>query len=107
MKLDSEPLSIEAVLEEFAEDLDGADQFASEFGARTPLQDLPSFESLTGYEREMMGALAQHYGIDLANPHVVQEHSIEGTPDSPGEGRIKVRLIATNNPQVFRRIHLY
>ena len=107
MEINNEPLSIEASLEKLEEDLSAADEFASDFGARTPLQDLSSFEELIGHETEMMAALAQHYGVDLKNPQVAKEYSMQGTDDSPGEGEIMVRVIATNNSQVFLGEYTY
>jgi len=101
MGIDKEPSSIEISLEKLKEEFSAADQFASEFGARTPLQDLPSFNELAGYKGQIMEALARYYDVDLNNPQIAIEYSMEGTHDSPGEGEIKVRVIRTNNPQVF------
>lgn len=107
MGIDNEPSSIEANLEKLAEDLSAASEFASKFGARTPLQDLPSFEELKGHEAEMMETLAQYFNVDITNPQVTETYSIQGTHGSPGEGEIKVRVIATNNPQVFLGEYTY
>lgn len=107
MGINNEPGSREANLEKLAEELSDADELASEFGARTPLQNLPSFEDLRGYESEVMVRLAQHYGVDFTNLRVVKAYSMQGTAGSPGEGEIGVRVIATNKPQVFLGEYTY
>ena len=106
MGLEYEPSSIEADLEVFREDLDDAGNFAIEFGARTSVHDLPSFEALVDNKEAMLEALMQKFGI---NPQVDQpskEYVMSGTPGDPDEGEedvgeVKVRVFATNNPEVF------
>ena len=105
--IDDERPSIEAVLEEFALELSAAGEFAVEDGARTSLHDLPSFDGLAGHEEEMMARLAAYFEIDLANPRVVKTYSMSGTPDTPGAGEIQVRVLATNDPQVFLGEYTY
>ena len=101
MGIEDERSSIETDLEKFADDLDCAGESAKEFGARTPLQDLPSFDGLAGHEEEMMGAFGRHFGVDLSRPQIVKTYSMSGTPDTPGAGEIQVRVIATTDPQIF------
>jgi len=98
MPLSEEPSSIETALEAFRVDLENAVDFASEFEARTSLHDLPSFEELTGHEEEIMAALAEYFGFDLANPNVVKTETM---PGPEGAGETTVSVIATNNPDVF------
>jgi hypothetical protein len=101
MGIDSEPSSIESKLEGFAEDLDAAGECASAFGARTTLQDLPSFEGLLGHEEAMLRKLTQHFGIEPSTPEIAREYTMDGTPGTSGEGTINVRVIRTNDPQIF------
>lgn len=102
MGLENEPSSIEATLEQFKEDLSDAAELAKEFEARTPLQNLSSFDELKGHEEEMVESLFAHFEFNPSQPQVVvKEYSMPGTPNSPGEGEIKVRVLATNDPEVF------
>lgn len=99
MRIDQEPGELEALLESFKEDLEaGAELVKMEEGARTPLQNLPTFEELLGYEEDMKRAIEEYFGVNLAALNVVEEYEMDGTP---GERKIKVRVIVTNDPEVF------
>lgn len=107
MEIENEPSLIKMELEKFAEELNTAGDCVIEFGANMPLQGLLSFESLTDHEEEMIAALTAHFGIDLSNPQVAKEYIISGTSGTSGEGETKVRVIATNNPQIFLGEYTY
>lgn len=104
MGLESGPSSLERLeehLEEFSEGLEGAVELVKEFEAETPLQNLPYYEELEHEGEAMLQAVIKQFGI---NPHTAQpikQYSIEGTPDTPGEGIIEVMVFATNDPEVF------
>ena len=101
MSLEHEPSSIEADLEKFSVDLEDAGNFAKEFGARTPLDNLPSFDALIGDETAMLDALMQKFGVNLHTDQPIKEYSIDGVPGSRSEGAIEVMVFATNDPEVF------
>lgn len=107
MGIDDEPSSIETDLEKFAADLSDAGNFVEEYRARTSLHDLPSFNDLVGHEEEMMATLFEHFGIEPDSSRVVREYSMPGTSRNPGEGEIKVKVIATNDPQIFLGKYIY
>jgi hypothetical protein len=99
--LEDEPSALEAGLEEFRSHLEVAVDFVTDFGAETPLQNVPGFEDLVGEEDAMMEALNVFFGVDRARPHVVREYMREGTPGHAGQGQVKVRVIATNVEGVY------
>lgn len=113
MEAENEQSSIEnsletaTKLEKFAGDLNTAGDCVREFGARIPLQDLPSFDKLAGHEQEMMTHLNRHFGLDATELKIAKEYSISGTPDTSGAGVIHVQVIATNDPQVFLGKYTY
>ena len=87
-------------LEQFKSDLDDAEGIAG-IGGRAPFEDFESFAALEGRGAEMMELLGQRYGVDLKSAVPVKVEEMDGTPNSPGEGKIKVSLFATNVEDVY------
>lgn len=101
--MEAQSNSLDIILEEFDTDIDAACEFASEFGARTALQDLPSYDALVGEEAEMMDALQRKLGFNFHNKNAkpLKQYHIEGTPGTKGEGEVTVSVFATKVPDVF------
>lgn len=101
--MEAQSNSLEIILEEFDTDIDAACEFASEYGARTALQDLPSYDALVGEQAEMMDALQRKLGFNFHNKNArpLKQYAIEGTPGAEGEGTIMVSVFETKVPGVY------
>lgn len=101
MTLDnSSSAEVAEILIRLTGDLDDACEM-TEMGRETPLENLSVFKELSGHETEMMETIDEYFGVNTSSPQVVREYETQGTPDSPGEGTIKVSVIATNKPEIF------
>ena len=93
MGLDEPPSELETALEDFRVDLSDAANAAEELDYRTPIEALDSFAALADHKEEMMTLMAEHFGVDLSAPQVVKTYTMRN--------ETKVKVIATNNPEVF------
>ncbi len=82
-------------------DLEDAAELTKEMEFRTPLQGLPSFDAIIGHKDGMTVALKRAFGVSVQSDRPAKEYSIIGRPDQPNEGRIDVKVFATNDPDVF------
>lgn len=69
----------------------------------TLLQNIEAYEDLEKHEELVMDVLKRELGFDTEKLEelFVKEYLEEGTPGTPGEGEIKVKVFKTNNPKVF------
>lgn len=93
------PEELVEALEALREELDEAADLAR-VGGYMPLPGLDSYEALAGEAAEVMDLLTQHFEF---NPSAapVREYEAEGEAGTPGEGKIKVSVYATNDPEIF------
>ncbi|MBU0728048.1 hypothetical protein KKA95_05170 [Patescibacteria group bacterium] len=89
------------VLEAFKTDLNDAVEFVKEFEASTPLQNLPSFESLVGSEIEMIEILMEKFAVNPNTDKAIRQYLITDSQEREKIGNIQVRVFATNDPDVF------
>jgi len=82
-------------LENFKGGLDDACEIA-EMGGEIPIEDVPGFEELEDNKEAQKRGISEFFDIDLSKPTIVKTYETEGTPGTPGEGKIKVDVIQTN-----------
>lgn len=71
---------------------------ATELGAGMPLQELGLEDRLTN-PNTAPAALKETFGLNLEAPLATTE--TEGTPGTPGEGKITITKFASSEPYVF------
>lgn len=93
--------NIEALREQFRQEILDAAEMVRELDARAVFEDLESYQGLKQNPEAVAAILKETFGFEENEEFLAEEHSMQGTPGSEGEGEIKVRVFKTNDSEVF------